>query len=239
MDENQVIDNEKECNKFSFKELIKKWWFWVIIGIIVVVIIVIVCVSVNANKGNIDNDDSNDNSVIIQQQNDGKDITAPLVCPENEEYINNVENKPQSDNQTLALNYALQYSKYSGLSYNAIVNQLKNDGFSDEDAIYAADNCGADWNNNAIKLAQRFVEYEPYSKLVLLETLQAEGFSLEQAKYGVDNSGIDFVQQAKNSALIYLKVENYDKDTIVDRLVNGEGFTQEEANKGADLALAK
>ena len=49
----------------------------------------------------------------------------------------------------------------------------------------AADNCGADWNEQAAKTAQSHVDLLALSRDELLSQLEYEGFTTEQALYGV------------------------------------------------------
>lgn len=49
---------------------------------------------------------------------------------------------------------------------------------------YAADNCGADWNEQAARMAQQYRDYSTFSHAGLVDQLEYEGFSAEQAEYG-------------------------------------------------------
>ena len=63
-----------------------------------------------------------------------------------------------------ALQKACQYLEYSAFSYTGLIEQLEFEGFSDSEATYAADNCGADWNEQAALKAQQYLEYSAFSK---------------------------------------------------------------------------
>ena len=52
-----------------------------------------------------------------------------------------------------ALSSALSYLDFSAFSYSGLVKQLEFKGYTNEEAVYAADNCGADWNEQALKSA--------------------------------------------------------------------------------------
>lgn len=88
-----------------------------------------------------------------------------------------------------ALQKACQYLEYSAFSYTGLIEQLEFEGFSDSEATYAADNCGADWNEQAALKAQQYLEYSAFSKEKLIEQLEFEGFTHSQAVYGVEENG--------------------------------------------------
>ena len=55
--------------------------------------------------------------------------------------------------------------------------------------MYAADHCGADWNNEAARMAQEYIDFMSFSRQELVEQLEFEGFTSEQAEYGVKAVG--------------------------------------------------
>lgn len=89
-----------------------------------------------------------------------------------------------------ALLKAYSYLRSSAFSYSGLVRQLEFEGFSNEEATYGADNCGADWNAQAAKKAQQYLRYQSFSRAGLIRQLEFEGFSNEQAVYGVDQAGL-------------------------------------------------
>ncbi|MFR8171202.1 MAG: Ltp family lipoprotein [Marvinbryantia sp.] len=102
------------------------------------------------------------------------------------------ENDSQSDmtmGQKNALTSALSYLDYSAFSYTGLIEQLEYEGYSNEDAVFAVDNCGADWNEQAAKSAKSYLEYSAFSRDGLIEQLEYEGFTHEQAVYGVESNG--------------------------------------------------
>ena len=70
-----------------------------------------------------------------------------------------------------------------------MVEQLEYEGFSHEQAVYGADNCGADWNEQAALMAQEYLDYSSFSRDGLIEQLEFEGFTRQQAEYGVQAVG--------------------------------------------------
>lgn len=57
------------------------------------------------------------------------------------------------------------------------------------DATYAADNCDADWNEQAVKKAKQYLETTAFSRDGLIEQLEFEGYTAEQAAYGAEQNG--------------------------------------------------
>lgn len=84
-----------------------------------------------------------------------------------------------------ALSSAKDYLRYSAFSYSGLVSQLEYEGFSHDESVYGADNCGADWNEQAVKRANEYLEYSSFSRSGLVDQLIYEGFTSEQAEYGV------------------------------------------------------
>ncbi|MCL2147193.1 MAG: Ltp family lipoprotein [Synergistaceae bacterium] len=100
---------------------------------------------------------------------------------------------PSVDVETLSQKNAVQkakdYIEYSAFSYDGLVAQLEYSKFSEEDAIYGADNCGADWFEQAAKKAKSYMEYSSFSREGLIDQLIYSKFTREQAEYGADSVG--------------------------------------------------
>lgn len=88
--------------------------------------------------------------------------------------------------QRSALSKAKDYLKYAPFSYSGLVDQLVFDGFSEEEATYGADNCGADWMAQASRKASDYMNYTSFSKNGLIDQLEFDGFTHEQAVYGAN-----------------------------------------------------
>ena len=63
------------------------------------------------------------------------------------------------------------------------------DGYSSEDATYAAENCNANWNEQAAKSAKNYLDTMPFSKSELIHQLEFDGYSKEEAEYGTQSAG--------------------------------------------------
>ena len=74
-------------------------------------------------------------------------------------------------------------------SYKGLVEQLEFEKYSHEEAVYAADNCGADWNEQAAGSAKDYLDMMSFSRDSLIEQLEFEGFTHEQAVYGAESNG--------------------------------------------------
>ena len=88
-----------------------------------------------------------------------------------------------------ALRSAQSYLSFMPFSYSGLKEQLLYEGYSDSEATYAADNCGADWMEQAAESAENYLSFMAFSKSSLIEQLQYEGFTYEQALYGAEANG--------------------------------------------------
>ena len=99
----------------------------------------------------------------------------------------------ESSNLTMgqknALRAAKQYLNALAFSHDGLIHQLEYDGYSTEDATYAADNCGADWNEQAAKCAKSYLDAMSFSRSELVHQLEFDGFTSSQAEYGVAANG--------------------------------------------------
>ena len=94
-----------------------------------------------------------------------------------------------STEQQNALNRAKEYLEVTAFSHSSLVEQLEFEGYSNESAVFAADNCGADWNEQAAKKAKDYMDFSSFSRQGLIEQLVFEGFTNEQAEFGVSAVG--------------------------------------------------
>ena len=89
-----------------------------------------------------------------------------------------------------ALEKAKRYVKAMALSYDGVIEHLEMIGFTSDEAKYGADNCGADWNEQAARHAAIF-KNTSYSKDKVIEILENKGFTHEQAVYGAEQNGFE------------------------------------------------
>lgn len=89
--------------------------------------------------------------------------------------------------QSNALKAAKNYLSVMPFSYTGLIEQLEFEKYSYEDAVYAVDNCGADWNAQAAKAAKNYLDVMPFSREGLIDQLVFEGYTYEQAVFGADS----------------------------------------------------
>ncbi len=144
--------------------------------------------------------------------------------------------KPE-DNTTIgqknALKSAKQYLSFMGFSREGLIDQLEYEQYSREDAIYAVDNCGADWKQQAVKCAKDYLKTSAFSHDGLVEQLEYEKFTSEEAQYGADNCGADWNEQAVRCAKQYLSFTSMSRNGLIQQL-EFEKFTHEQAVYGAE-----
>ncbi len=124
-----------------------------------------------------------------------KDMIANIFEAENNSATDNVEagtsettHKPTMGEKN-ALKKAHEYLAFMAFSYSGLFKQLEFEGFTTEEATYAVDNCGADWNEQAAKKAKEYLNVMAFSRQSLIEQLEFDGFTNEQALYGVEAVG--------------------------------------------------
>ena len=104
---------------------------------------------------------------------------APTEPPKPEETLS----------QKNAVRSAKSYIDLQGFSYDGLVKQLEFEKYFHEDAVYGADNCGADWFAEAAESAKSYMDLMPMSRDELIGQLEFEGFTSEQAEYGAQSVG--------------------------------------------------
>ena len=106
---------------------------------------------------------------------------------------NSITTAPETLSATLgeknAASKALDYLAFMPFSYSGLVEQLKFEGYSQEEAVYGVDRCGANWNEQAALTARNYLKYFSFSRNGLIAQLEYEGFTQQQAEYGVQAVG--------------------------------------------------
>jgi hypothetical protein len=140
-------------------------------------------VAANSAKATIEATTSVSETTIMEETNSTADTTiAETTAPQ--------ETPAKiTMGQKNALSKAGTYLSISGFSYSGLIEQLKFEQFSDEEATYAADNCGADWNEEAAKKANTYLSISSFSRDSLIDQLKFDGFTQEQAEYAVNAAG--------------------------------------------------
>lgn len=133
--------------------------------------------------------------------------------------------------QANALVSAKNYLSFTHFSYEGLSDQLEYEGFTADECQYAIDNCGADWNEQALGAAKDYLDSSAFSYEGLRQQLDYEEFTAEQCQYAIDNCGADWNEQAAKSAEQYLSFSSFSRQGLIDQLIY-EGFTQEQAEYG-------
>ena len=129
--------------------------------------------------------------------------------------------------QEKALNEAHKQLEYFDISYQEIVETLQWMGYSYEDATFAADYCGADWNDEALGCAQSYVDYSAFSYTGLINQLIYDGFTEEQARWGANNCDVAWFEEALECAESYLEYCSISYKSLTEQL-EFEGFAESE-----------
>lgn len=115
------------------------------------------------------------------------------TSPSTDSYQGNDSQSTPQDTTTLgqknALQKAREYLSVMSFSQSGLIKQLEYEGFSNEEATYAVNNCIVDWNEQAAKKAKEYIDTMSFSRNGLIDQLKYEGFSQEQAEYGVSAIG--------------------------------------------------
>ncbi len=181
-----------------------------------------------------DGDASTDREVILADQIPDEPVSEPEAQEEPEaEPDPEPETPSMTTGQYNALKTANRYLDVLPFSYTGLIEQLEYEGYSHEEAVYGADNCGADWYEQALLQAESYLDTMPFSYTGLIEQLEYEGFTHAEAVYGADNCGADWYEQAVLQAERYLELMSFSRQGLIDQLLY-EGFTQDQAVYGAE-----
>lgn len=219
----EIAASAKTCPHCGAKNKVKKPvykrpWFWILIVAVVIFMLP-------------------DTKTETQEPKEPvQSVTEQTQTPAQSEAVEPIEENESSapvwtTAQKNVMASAKSYLNYSGFSYDGLVKQLEFEKYSHEDAVWAADNCNADWNEEALESAQSYINYSGFSYDGLVKQLKYEGFTDEQAAYGADNCGANWNEEAAESAESYLSYSSFSRQGLIDQLLY-EGFTQEQAEYG-------
>lgn len=145
----------------------------------------------------------------------------------------NTSGNTASTEKRNALGSAKNYLNAMPFSHSGLIKQLEFEGYSNEAATYAANNCGADWNQQAVKSGKSYLSAgSGFSQSGLIQQLEFEGYTSDQASHGANNCGADWNNEAAKSASNYMSSGmNFSRDELIGQLLF-EGFTQPQAEYG-------
>lgn len=138
----------------------------------------------------IQEDNENKNSAPIIEEKATATNSAPVVLALPENNKNVAQTPSETVSQKNAVRSAKDYLGYSAFSHDGLVDQLEYEKFSHADAVYGADNSGANWNEQAAKSAKQYMEHSAFSRGSLIEQLIYEKFTQAQAEYGANAVGL-------------------------------------------------
>ena len=224
------------CGAKNKKPIFQKWWFWV------VVVVLIGSFGSAGNKA--DTNDSEKTNVPTEavvsanklETEDNKSHVEQSSVKNEEITVTEKETEPEVEmttGQKNALRSAKNYLSFTAFSYEGLIAQLEFEKYSYDEAVFAADYCGADWNEQALKSAKNYLSFTAFSYTGLIKQLEFEKYTTEQATYAADNCGADWFEQAAKSAENYLDIMSFSKDGLIQQL-EFEGFTHEQAEYGAE-----
>ena len=101
----------------------------------------------------------------------------------------NLATKTPTMGERNALKSAQSYLNFMAFSYSGLINQLTFDGYTKEEATYAADNCGANWFDQAYASAESYLRFTSFSRKGLINQLCYDGYTREQAEYAAEKVG--------------------------------------------------
>lgn len=127
-----------------------------------------------------------DSYMLAMKSNDVNKTNETTQSPNNNEHSSEPKTTIGERN---ALSTAISYLDSTSFSKKGLIEQLNYEGYTDKEAKYAVDNCGADWNEEASKTAKSYMETNSFSKKGLIEQLRYEGFTQSQAEYGAKSVG--------------------------------------------------
>lgn len=114
-------------------------------------------------------------------------------------------------NKEKALNTAKDCIKEDAYAYSELINLLELTGYSHDEATYAVDNCGADWNKEAIEKTESILSMGDFSKEYVMGILTDEGFTDEQSEYAVSQ----FKLKSENEPVVVPTVEEIQQEPEV------------------------
>ena len=110
-------------------------------------------------------------------------VIEPEPAPAEEPEPRPVQEEPELTlGQKNALSSAKNYLSFMAFSYTGLISQLEYEGYTTEEATYAADNCGADWYAQAVASAENYLKYMSFSRQGLIDQLIYEGYTQDQAE---------------------------------------------------------
>lgn len=84
-----------------------------------------------------------------------------------------------------AIKSAQAYLSVSSFSRKSLVDQLRFEGYTSDEAVFACDYLEPDWYAEAAEAAAAYLQVSSFSRQGLIDQLIFEGFTEDEAAYGV------------------------------------------------------
>ncbi len=100
---------------------------------------------------------------------------------------------PGQDNARRSAQQYLQFQPFSRLGLIDQLSSQYGEGYAYNDAVFAVDSLGVNWNEQAVKSAKQYLKMSPFSRQGLIEQLASpagEKFTYAEAVYGVNGAGL-------------------------------------------------
>ena len=79
--------------------------------------------------------------------------------------------------------------RLDAFSKTGLITQLEEEGFSHEEATYGVNYCGANWKEQAKRMASDASKTHATTREEIIQHLEEKGFTHEQAVYGANKNG--------------------------------------------------
>jgi outer membrane PBP1 activator LpoA protein len=104
--------------------------------------------------------------------------------------LQQAEQTAPASEQDNAVQAAQDYLGSQAFSRSDLISQLKYDGYSQAEAVYAVNHISVDWYEQAAESAKEYLSSQPFSRSDLISQLEYDGFTPAQARYGVNATGL-------------------------------------------------
>ena len=173
---------------------------------------------ISIESGSGDSKEMSKNSVSTGMESSSEETTKPPLESLNE-------------NQLQAIQTAKDYLDTIHLSQTELLQMLSVENIDLEDAKFALDYLGIDWNQQARKKAKEYCKHKiGFSKVKLKAQLLFDHFTEEEADFALSHINVNWIEQAEIVAKEYMEDGVTSKEDLIDDLMN-EGFTKKEAEK--------
>lgn len=155
--------------------------FWVL-AIALFTIILTIGVGDESNKMDSDASSASEvtitNDTLLQERSAAEPVVTDQAKP------------TETVSQQNAIKKAKSYLDFAGFSRDGLVEQLEFEQFTNADAVYGADNAGADWYVEVEQKASTYIEFSSFSRQGLIDQLIFDKFTQAQAAHGADSVGL-------------------------------------------------